>query len=138
MSACGGSWYRASFRCSEYCRGDVTSTRSGFLGGTRAWGRAGGRFAAGDDVDVDVGRACIMDNPSQDRPAAGDVPPAGLDAPGHDLGDLVLPREADDGLGRVVVLYLVPAGAEVDGQLLQPVQVASGGAACQVALLAAM
>jgi hypothetical protein len=40
-----------------------------------------------------------------------------LDAPHHDLGDLVLPREADDGLGRVVVLYLVPAGAQGDRQL---------------------
>src|SRR5580658_5297182 len=102
-------------------RAPRTGTRSGFLAGTRARAGAGRRFPAGDEVDVDTGRARIVDNPSQDRAAAGDVPPTGLDAPGHDLGDLVLPREADDGLGRVIVLYLVPAGAEVRGQLLQPV-----------------
>ena len=58
---------------------------------------------------------------SHDRPAVGDVPPAVLDGPDHDLGYLVLPREADQSPGRIVVFYLVPAGAEVGGQLSQPV-----------------
>src|ERR1700691_3448710 len=33
----------------------------------------------------------------------------------------MLAGEADDGLGRVVVWYLVPVGAQVGGQLPQPV-----------------
>ena len=62
-----------------------------------------------------------MDDLPDDRPAAGEVPPAVLDAADHDLGDLMVPGETDDGLGRVVLLYLVPAGAQGDGQLPQPV-----------------
>ena len=76
---------------------------------------------AGDEVDVDAERIGLMDNPSDDRPAVGDVPPAALDRPDHDLGYLVLTREADYGLGRIVIFYLVPAGAEVGCQLSQPV-----------------
>jgi len=44
-----------------------------------------------------------------------------LDGPDHDLGDLILPREADDGPGRIIIFYLVPAGTEVGRQLPQPV-----------------
>ncbi len=84
-------------------------------------GLGGRRLAAGDEVDVDAGRTRLMDNPSYDRPAAGDVPPAALDGPDHDLGYLVLPREADQSPGRIVVFYLVPAGTEVGSQLSQPV-----------------
>lgn len=94
--------------------------------------------------------------PSYDPAAVGDVPPAVLCGPDHDLSDLVLPREADDGLGRIVILYLVPAGTEVGGQLSQPIDrpcvrcragladdagacgvqpIASGLARCQVAPL---
>jgi hypothetical protein len=31
------------------------------------------------------------------------VPPAVLDRPDHDLGGLMLPGEADDGPGRIVI-----------------------------------
>ena len=48
-------------------------------------------------MDVDAGRIGLMDEPSDDRPTVGDVPPAALDGPDHDLGYLVLPREADQG-----------------------------------------
>ena len=54
---------------------------------------------AGDEVDVDAARARLMDNPPYDRAAAGDVPPAAMDGPDHDLSDLMLPCEADDGPG---------------------------------------
>jgi hypothetical protein len=74
---------------------------------------------AGDEVDVDAERVGLMDYPSDDRPTVGDVPPAALDGPDHDLGYLVLLREADQGPGRIVIFYLVPAGAEVGRQLSQ-------------------
>jgi hypothetical protein len=76
---------------------------------------------AGDEVDVDAARARLMDNPSYDGPAAGDVPPAVLDGPDHDLSDLMLLCEADDAPGGIVIFYLVPAGAEVGCQPSQPV-----------------
>jgi hypothetical protein len=76
-----------------------------------------GRLAAGDEVDIDADRIRLMDYPPYDRPAVGDVPPAALDGPDHDLGYLVLLREADQGAGRIVIFYFVPAGSEVGGQL---------------------
>ena len=36
------------------------------------------------------------------------------------VGDLVLPREVDQSSGRIVVFYLVLAGAEVGRQLSRP------------------
>src|SRR5580704_630755 len=97
------------------------TARSGLFGGTGLGGRVGGHFAVGDDVDVDAERTRLMDNPSQDRPTADDVPPAALDGPDHDLSDLVFAREADQSPGRIVVVYLVPAGTEVSGQRSQGV-----------------
>src|SRR6202042_2704662 len=88
-------------------------------GRRRLTGRSRRRFAAGDEVDVDAVRAGLLDHPPYDRPAARYVPPAVLDGPDHDLGDLMLPGEADDGPGRVVILDLVPAGAEAARQLPQ-------------------
>src|SRR5271166_6330031 len=75
----------------------------------------------GNDEDVDAGRTRLMDDSSQDRTAVGDVPPAALDRADHDLGDLMLPCEADDGPGGVIILYLVPAGTQVGRQLPQAV-----------------
>jgi len=67
----------------------------------------------GDEVDIDAERARLLDNPACDRPAAGDMPPAVLHGPDHDLGDLMLPRKAYDGPGGIVIFQLVPASAEV-------------------------
>src|SRR5271170_4913377 len=86
--------------------------RSGLLGGAGVEGLGVGRLAAGDEVDVDAGRARLMDNLSQDRPAFSNVPPAVLNGPDHDLGYLVLAREADQSPGRIVIFYLVPARSE--------------------------
>lgn len=98
----------------------MTCARSGLVGGTRLEGLRGWQLAAGNDEDVDAGCTGLLDNPPYDRPADGDVPPAAVDGADHDLGDLMLPREADDGPGRIVI-YLVPAGAEIGGQFSQPV-----------------
>jgi hypothetical protein len=49
------------------------------------------------------------------------VPPAALHRADHDLSDLMLPGEADDGLGGVIILYLVPPGTQVGRQLPQAV-----------------
>ena len=76
---------------------------------------------AGGDQHVNAGRTCLMDNVPQDRPAVGDVPPVALHRADNDLSDLLLPCEADDGQGRVVILYLVPAGTQVGRQLPQAV-----------------
>ena len=91
------------------------------MASTRLGGLGWRHLAAGNDVDVDAERTRLMDNPPYDRPTVGDVPPAALDGPDHDLSDLMLPCEADDGPGGIVILYLVPAGAEVGRQLSQPV-----------------
>src|ERR1700689_3505782 len=75
----------------------------------------------GDDVDVDTERTRFVDNPFHPGAAAGQLlPPAALTGTDHDLGDLIPPGEAGDGPGRVIVLQLVPAGADVRGQLLEP------------------
>src|ERR1700733_8020372 len=97
----------------------MTCARSGLLGSTRLGGLGRRRFLVGNDVDVDAGDTCLMDNPPQDRPTVGEVPPAGLDGPNHDLSDLMLPCEADDGPGRIVILFLMPARAQVARQLSQ-------------------
>src|ERR1700735_2961290 len=98
-------------------RGGAGRVRSGFLSGAGVE-RFGRRLlAAANDVDVDAGRTRLMDNMPQDRPAVGDVPPAALDRADDDLGDLMLPREVDDGRGGVIVWYLVPAGAQVGRSL---------------------
>jgi hypothetical protein len=82
-------------------------------------GFGGRQLAAGDDVDVDAERACLPDDPHDVGAAAGELlPPAALAGADHDLSDLVLPGEFDDGLRGIVILYLVPAGADVRGQLL--------------------
>jgi hypothetical protein len=78
------------------------------------------RLLAGDQVDVDAGRARLVDDVFYDLPAAGDVPLAALDGPDHDLGYLMLLGEADQGPGQIVIFYLVPAGTEVGCQLSQP------------------
>ena len=44
--------------------GRVSYAGSGLLGGTGLRGRVGGQVAVGDEVDVDAGRARVMDNPS--------------------------------------------------------------------------
>src|SRR4029077_8260569 len=80
-----------------------------------------GRLAAGDEVDVDAEGIRLMDHASHDRPTIDDVPPVALGGPDHDLGYLVLPREADQSPGRIVIVYFVPAGSEVGGQFSQPV-----------------
>src|SRR5690348_9933042 len=73
-----------------------------------------------DDVDVDAERVRLPDNPGHVRAAAGELlPPAAPAGADDDLGDLVLLGEADDGPGRIVVLDLVPAGADIGGELLQ-------------------
>jgi glutaminase len=53
----------------------VTGARSGLLGGTRLGGLGRRRFLVGNDVDVDAGGICLMDNPPQDRPTVGEVHP---------------------------------------------------------------
>jgi hypothetical protein len=71
-------------------------------------------------VDVDAERTRLLDNPGHVRAAAGELlPPAALAGPDHDLGDLMLLREGGDGPGGILARYLVPAGADVGGQLLQ-------------------
>src|SRR6185312_10356106 len=94
---------------------------SGLVGGTRVEGLSGWQLAAGDDEDVDAGGTGLLENPPYDPPAHGDVRPAAVDRADQDLGDLVLLREADDRPGGVVLLYLVPAGAEIGCQCSQPV-----------------
>ena len=76
---------------------------------------------AANDEDVDAGRTRFVDDSSQDRSAVGDMPPAALHRADHDLGDLLLPGEVDDGPGGVIILYLVPPGAQVSRQLPQAV-----------------
>ena len=87
----------------------------------RLGGLGVGRIAVGDEVDVDAESIRLMDNPSHDRPTVGYVPPVALDGADHDLGYLVLPREADQSPGHIVIFYFVPAGSEVDGQFSQTV-----------------
>jgi len=71
-------------------------------------------------VDVDTERTGFIDDPFHPGAAAGQLlPPAALTGTDHDLGDLIPPGEAGDGPGGVVVLQLVPAGADVRGQLLE-------------------
>src|ERR1700722_11777763 len=102
-------------------RGGAGRVRSGFLSGAGVE-RFGPRvLAGGHDGGVEAGRPRLMDNMPQDRPAVGDVPPAALDRANDDLGDLMLPREVDDGPGGVIILYLVPAGTQVGRQLPQAV-----------------
>ena len=71
-------------------------------------------------MDVDIKRTRLIDNPFHPGTAAGQLlPPAALTGTDHNLGDLIPPREAGDGPGGIVVLYLVPAGTQVRGQLPQ-------------------
>src|ERR1700691_3407886 len=88
-------------------------------GRLRLAGLAGRRLAAGREQDVDAERTRLVDHPPHDPAAVGDVPPAARYRPEHDLGDLFVPREADDGPGRIVVFQLMPAGTEIGGQLPQ-------------------
>src|ERR1019366_9098243 len=79
--------------------------------GTRPEGLGGRGVAAAKDEDASADRPSLRDNPPYVRPASGEVlPPAALAGPDHDLSHLVLPREAGDGPGRIVIFYLVPAG----------------------------
>jgi hypothetical protein len=57
----------------------MTCTRSGLLASTRPGGLGRRLFLVGNDVDVDTGGTCLMDNPPQDRPTVGEMPPATLD-----------------------------------------------------------
>src|SRR5580700_2043633 len=76
--------------------------------------RGGRRLAPGDHVHVDAERACLPDDPGDVGAAAGELLPAAAPAGSdHDLGDLMLPREPGDGPGGIVVVCLVPAGADV-------------------------
>src|SRR5262245_61662155 len=86
-------------------------------------GFGGRQLAAGDDVDVDAEPARLPDDPPDVGAAAGEfLPPAALAGADHDLGDLVLPGEFDDGLSGIVILYVMPAGADVRCQLPQPLE----------------
>ena len=88
--------------------------RSGLLRFAR-WRRPpGGKRAAGDDVHVDADRAGLPDDAPHDRATSHQfLPAAALAGADDDLGDLVFTGEAGDGAGRIVIVQLVPAGAEV-------------------------
>src|SRR5262249_21313558 len=65
----------------------------------------------------------LPDDPHDVGATAGELlPPAALAGADHDLGDLVLPGESDDALSGIVILYVVPAGADVGRQLPQPLE----------------
>ncbi len=74
-------------------------------------------------MNVDAELTRCPDYPLHVRPAAGELlPSAALAGADHDLCDLMLTREADDGTGGIVIADLVPAGTDVRRELSQPVQ----------------
>ena len=108
-------WSRRPLRHRGRGNGEVRTLVGIFIG----W-RAGKRLAQGDDMHVDTKRARLPDDPRDVRAAAGELlPTAAAAGPDHDLGDLILPREAGDGPGGIIARYLVPASADVGRQLAQ-------------------